>query len=460
MDNMTEGKVASKIFNFTLPLLLGNIFQQLYNVVDSVIVGQFVGKEAIAAVGLSFPVMFLIIALVMGATMGATVMVAQFFGAKKFDLLKRTISTTYIFLFIFSFVVMVSGFLLTPFMLKILSTPKDVFERAEIYMRVIFLGMPLLFGYNSLAAILRGIGDSKTPLYLLILSTIVNIILDLIFVIYFKLDVGGAAIATVIAQGISFFVGVFFITKRNALFDLKGSFVFDGEIFAKSISIGLPSGIQQIMVGIGAMLLTKIVNRFGTDILAAYTAVTKIDAFATMPAMNFGMAISTFVGQNLGAGKIDRIYKGVKSTLWMTAVTCIFISSIIVAFPDFLVSLFNRDRIVIEAGSEYLRIVGFFYITFAIMFVFNGVLRGAGDTVVPMIATIISQLVFRVPTAAFLSDMIGPRGIWWAMPIAWGAGMMFSFVYYRIGKWKNKKIRLKEVEKEKLIEEMEELESL
>ncbi len=455
MQDMTRGEIGKKILRFTLPLLLGNLFQQLYNMVDSIVVGQFVGKEAIAAVGVSFPIMFLIIALVMGATMGTTVLVSQFFGAKNFEMLKKTISTAYIFLFIFSFVIMITGVFTTPLILKILSTPSDVFTRAKTYMLIIFLGIPLLFGYNSLAAILRGLGDSKTPLYLLIISTFVNIGLDLLFVIVFKLDVGGAALATVIAQGISFFLGFFFLSKRNELFNLKNKLIFDWEIFKKSVSIGLPSGIQQIMVGVGAMLLTKIVNGFGTDVLAAFTAVTKIDAFATVPALNFGMAISTFVGQNLGAGKIERIKEGVKSTLLMTLFISMTTSIIIVLFPEFLISLFNRDKVVINLGSEYLRIVGFFYFTFAVMFVFNGVLRGAGDTIIPMFATVVSQFLLRVPAASLLSKIWGTKGIWWGMPIAWGAGMAFSFAYYKTGKWKKRKIGFKDIEKVDIMEELE-----
>jgi len=452
---MTEGGIGSKIFNFTLPLLLGNIFQQLYNMVDSIVVGQFIGKEAIAAVGVSFPIMFLLIALIMGATMGTTVLVAQFFGAKNFQALKRTISTAYIFLFVTSIVVMVLGFVLTTSILKLLGTPADVFNNAKTYMLIIFAGLPFLFGYNSLSAILRGLGDSKTPLYLLIISTIINIFLDLLFVITFKLGVGGAAFATIIAQGISFVLGIYFLNKRNELFSLKNRFVFDWDIFKKSLSIGLPSGVQQVMVSVGMMLLMSIVNRFGTEVLAAYTAATRIESFATMPAMNFSMAISTFVGQNLGAKKHERIKKGVRSTLLMTLVISFVISFFILTFPEFLISLFNRDSRVISVGKEYLRIVGFFYFTFAIMFVFNGVLRGAGDTIVPMLATVFSQFVLRVPISAYLSGIWGTKGIWWGIPIAWWSGMIFSFVYYKIGNWKNKVIRLEEVKKEEVLEELE-----
>lgn len=453
MIDMTEGAIGRKIFRFTIPLFMGNIFQQLYNMVDSIIVGQFVGKEAIAAVGMSFPVMFLVIALMMGATMGLGVLISQFFGAKNFKSLQRTIATGFIFASIFSFFIMAFGLLFTDSILRFLATPADVFDRASSYMRIIFLGMPLLFGYNFLAAVLNGLGDSKTPLMFLIIATCINIVLDLLFVIVFNWDVMGAAIATVIAQGVSFLFGLIFLLNNNKIFSFnKDSFVFDFDIFVKSIKIGIPSGIQQLIVAFGIMVLVKIVNYFGTNVLAAYTAATRIESFAMMPIMNFSMAISTFVAQNLGAGKIDRINKGVKSTLIMVLSISFVTTMLIMIFAPFVISLFNRDPIVIEIGTEYLRIVPIFYFVFAIMFVFNGVLRGAGDTVVPMFSSLISQLLLRIPAAYFLSKIWGHRGIWFGIPAAWFFGMGFSFVYYKIGKWKTRRLVKPPLEEETFIE--------
>jgi putative MATE family efflux protein len=453
MIDMTKGNIPLKIIRFTIPLLVGNIFQQLYNVADTVIVGQFVGKEGMAAVGVAFPIMFLLIALVMGATMGTTVLISQFFGAKDIKNLKRTISTAYILLFGSSIIVMFLGIISRSLLLDLLKTPVEIRKDASIYLLVIFTGTPFMFGYNGLSAILRGVGDSKTPLYLLIVSTVLNILLDLLFVILFGWGVTGAAIATVISQGVSFFLGIYFLHKKNSIFNIEGKLVFDRQIFMQSIKIGMPSGIQQIMISIGSMALMNIINRFGTDTLAAFTAATRIEAFAIMPAMNFGIAITTFVGQNLGARQLERVKSGVKSTIFMTLSLSIVTSILLMVFAKFLVSIFTTDPLVIRLGREYFMIVAPFYFTFALMFVFGGVLRGAGDTVVPMFSSIISQFLLRVPASAILSNLWGTRGIWWGIPIAWWFGMLFSFTYYKIGKWKEK--RAIDFKKEEIIEELE-----
>ncbi|MGC8764523.1 MAG: MATE family efflux transporter [Brevinematia bacterium] len=457
MIDMTEGNIPLKILRFTIPLLLSNVFQQLYNIVDAIIVGQFVGKQGIAAVGVSFPVMFLLIALVMGATMGTTVLISQFFGAKDIENLKKAISTTYIVIFVLSIVMTITGILSSSLLLNILGTPADVRESSRTYLLIIFSGITFSFGYNGLSAILRGLGDSKTPLYLLIFATFINIFLDLLFIIPFKMGVAGAALATIIAQGFSFLTGIIFLHKKNPVFNLKGRIVFDSNIFKKSLSIGIPSGIQQIMVSIGAMALMNIVNRFGTDTLAGFTAATRIESLATMPAMNFSMAVTTFVGQNLGAKKMERVKKGVKSALLMTLGVNLFISALIIAFPKYLISLFNRDPMVVKIGKEYLYTVGPFFFTFAIMFIFNGVLRGAGDTFIPMFSTIFSQVILRIPASAYLSKLLGTKGIWWGIPIAWLFGMLFSFTYYKIGNWKKKGITAAIYEKEEILEDLEKL---
>lgn len=439
MRDLTQGNEIKLIFYFSLPMLIGNIFQQLYNTVDSIIVGKFIGKDALAAVGASFPIIFLLVSLVMGISMGFTVLIAQYYGAKELGNVKKTIHTGFIFLFIASLSLTVIGLLVSGPILRLLKTPSEIFVSARNYLNIIFLGMLVMFGYNSLSAILRGLGDSKTPLYFLIISTIANIILDLLFVIVFRWGVEGAAWATVIAQGVSFVLAFLYLNRSHELFrlDLK-KLTFDREIFFLSFKIGLPSGIQQMLVATGAMALTRIVNSFGTDTIAAFTAAGRIDSFASMPAMNLSAALSAFVGQNLGAEKPERVKKGYLAALFISLLFSLTTTAVVFLFGPALIGLFNSDPGVITIGAQYLRIVGVFYIIFSTMFVTNGALRGAGRTIIPMFSTVLSLWLIRVPVSSYLASRIGTDGIWWGVPAGWTMGALLSLGYFSTGKWKQR----------------------
>ncbi len=442
MKNMTEGSIFKNIIYFSIPMLLGNIFQQFYNVVDSIVVGRFIGKDALAAVGAGFPVMFLVIALIIGATMGSMVLVAQFFGAKDHENLAKMVDTTYIFLFFMSLAACVVGLLFSKNILLLLGTPSEIMRDAKLYMDIMFIGMPMMFGYNGLSAVMRGVGDSKTPLYLLIAASVINIILDLLFVVVFKWGIAGAAWATVISQGFSFLGGMILLHLKKSILAIRiGQMTFNNRLFIRSIQIGIPSGIQQMAVAFGLMALTRIVNGFGTNALAAFTVAGRIDSFAMMPAMNFSIALSTFTGQNIGAGRIDRVKKGVTVTMLISSIVCVFITILIISFKKQLILLFNNDPLVVAIGMEYLFIVSIFYIVFSVMFVYNGALRGAGDTLIPMIVTIMALWAVRVPASYLLSRTMGTAGIWWGIPIAWMIGAAMSFAYYQTGTWK-KKVKL------------------
>ncbi len=296
-----------------------------------------------------------------------------------------------------------------------------------------------MFGYNSISAILRGLGDSRTPLVLLIISAFINICLDLLFIIVFKWGVWGAAFATVIAQGLSFLGGILYLQRINPLFKVNYlKLRFDREIFVNSIKIGLPTGVQQMMVAAGMMALTRIVNHFGTDAIAAFTAAGRIDSFAMMPAMNLSMAMSTFVGQNIGAGKHDRVNAAIKTGMLMSLIIAGIISVAVITFSQPLLRLFTTDLAVIAIGRDYLLIVGGFYIAFMMMFIFNGALRGAGDTMIPMLITLCALWLIRVPVSAILSERIGTNGIWWGIPVAWVFGAVFSGLYFASGRWRRK----------------------
>ena len=330
MQDLTTGKEGKLIFQFAAPMLLGNIFQQLFSVVDSVVVGNFIGKEALAAVGASFPVIFMMISMIIGIVMGTTVVISQYFGAKDFAKVKRAIDTMYIFSTVAGIITTVAGLILAEPLLRLLGTPAEIMPQALQYLRIYFSGIIIFFGFNGTSAVLRGLGDSKTPLYFLIIATIANIILVLLFVAVFKWGIAGAAYATLLANGIAFGLAIYWLNKTHKLIRIAMTGLnFDREIFSQSIRIGLPTGIQQTLVAIGGMALLSIVNTFGTNVLAGYSVASRLDNLAMIPAMSFSQALSTFVGQNIGAKKIERIRKGLISTIKMsgivTIVTTLFI---------------------------------------------------------------------------------------------------------------------------------------
>ena len=439
MKDLTTGNEARLIFNFALPMLIGNVFQQLYTSVDGIIVGRVLGKGALAAVGISFPVTFLLISLIMGVAMGTTILIAQYYGAGEMKKVKRTIDTAYIFLAVASLIITVVGLLLSGPILTLLKVPADVYPLAKQYLNIIFIGITAMFGYNSISAILRGLGNSKTPLYFLIIATLMNIGLDLLFIIVFKWGVAGAAWATIIAQAFSFLIGIVYLNRTHELFRFNlREMKFDREIFSLTFRIGLPNGIQHVMLSAGFMTLFRIVNEFGTAVTAAYTAATGIDSFASMPAMNLSMAVSSFVGQNLGANKPERVKRGHLAALGMSVAISLVMTAVAILLRKELISLYNMDPEVIYHGSRYLLIVGSFYVVFSVFFTTNGVLRGAGDTLTPLISTILSLWLIRVPAAALLSQKLGPDGIWWAGPVGMVTGMVFTVLYYRSGRWKKK----------------------
>jgi len=443
MKDLTQGGETRTIIAFALPMLIGNVFQQFYNMVDSVVVGNFVGTTALAAVGTAFPVIFLMISLVMGLTMGTMVLVSQYFGAKDEARVRATVDTGYITLFWMGLVMSIVGVLTTDALLTLLKVPADVFPEASAYLRIIFSGLLAMFGYNAISAVLRGLGDSKTPLYLLMAASLLNIVLDLLFVVAFGWGVPGVAWATVVSQGASFLGGLIWVNKKNRLVSLDvRHLVFDRQIFKHSLRIGLPSGIQQTMVSLGMMALTRIVNGHGTATIAAFSAASRLDSFASMPAMNLSQAISTFTGQNMGAGKTERVKRGHLSAVIIGGAISIAVGAAVIIFGKPLMGMFTRDAEVMAIGARYLTIVGATYLLFSTMFINNGVMRGAGDAFIPMINTILALWVVRIPCAILFSVYLGmgADGIWWSVPAGWLMGATFSTWYYLGGRWKRKAV--------------------
>ncbi len=441
MRDLSVGKESSVIFRFALPMLLGNVFQQMYTIINSIIVGNFVGKQALAAVGASYPLIFTLISIVMGIAIGATIIIAQYFGARDIKNVIRTIDTLFVFLFFASIIVTFAGILLSKPIFRLIKLPPDILPLAISYFKIYMLGSIFSFGFNGISAVLRGMGDSKTPLYFLVISTVLNILLDLLFVLVFKWGVQGVAYSTVISQAVAFILAVIYLNRTHEIIDLTWRKpVFDREILNKSLKIGFPVGFQQAFVALSMLAMYWLVDRFGTDAAAAYSVVFRIDSIASLPAMNFAMALSAFVGQNLGARKPERVRHGLLSTFLMTAAISIGISLIGIFFAGPVMRLFTKDLGVIMIGKEYLQIVTGFYVLFSTMFVVGGVMRGAGDTFIPMLITFFALWIVRIPVGYFMSEKWGYHGIWWAIPIAWAVGLSLSFMYYSTGIWKKKAV--------------------
>lgn len=422
-------------------MLMGNVFQQLYNVVDTIVVGKALGKDALAAVGASFPLIFILISFVVGIAMGSTVVISQYYGARQMDKVKKAIDTLNIFMFFAAIFLTFFGRWASSYIFKMIDLPEAATLQAVNYFNVYAFGFIFFFGFQGTSAILRGLGDSKTPFYFLILSTLTNIGLDVLFVFGFGWGIKSVAAATVIAQGIAFVAIEGYLNRYHSFLDFNPmKMKFDKEMFRKSLKIGLPAGVQQTFVSIGFLALYRIVNGFGTSTIAAYAVAMRIDAFAALPAMNFSAALSTFTGQNIGAGRMERVVTGLKATLSMIAVVALSVTTLALLFANPLMHAFTSDPEVIKVGIEYIYIVSPFYLVFSCMFVLMGLLRGAGDTMFTMFMSIISLWVIRIPVSYWLSGIYGTKGIWWGIPVAWGVGIIISTFYYLSGRWKTKAV--------------------
>ncbi len=444
MRDLTQGRIGYGILFFSIPMLIGNVFQQFYNVVDSLIVGNFLGKSSLAAVGATFPVNFVLLSMVFGISIGISVILSHYYGAKDFKHLKKAVDVMILFNLITGIILTFIGYFFAKYIFLLLNLPEELLQTSVKYFRIYILGICFVLLYNGYSSILRALGDSKTPLYFLVFSTILNVILDYSFVVFLKWGISGVAYATVISQVLTLIMLIIYIKQFKDLhiFGFK-NFSFDFTILKKSLKIGLPTGLQQTFVSLGMMALMRFINQFGTDTVAAYTVASRLDSFAMMPAMNFSSALSTFVGQNIGAGRTDRVKRGYNTTLFMSGLVSITVTLIFILFGKYLLGFFTNDRIVIGIGYQYLKIVGSFYILFSCMFITHGLLRGVGITLIPMFITLFSLWIFRIPMAYFLSKPLfnlGSDGIWWAIPIAWFFGFIASLIYFNKSKWREKRL--------------------
>ncbi len=444
MQDFTKGTPWKLLLQFSIPMLIGNVLMQLYNVVDAYIVGNYIGTNALEAVGASMPLIFALVSFTIGIATGCTIIISQYFGAKDLVKVKQAIDTTTIFVALAAILLTIIGILLCNPLLRLVSTPEHVFGWARTFFIISMLGVLPLFGINCFSAILRGLGDSKTPLYFLIISSILNIMLVMLFVPVLGWGIAGAAWATIIAETITVVALILWLNRIHPIIHISlRNISFDFGIFRNSIRIGLPNGIQQMLVAVGMMAMLKIVNEFdqiSQGVLAAYSVAGRIDTLASAPAMTFSIAIAAFVGQNIGAQKPYRVRYGLYAALGMSVLITVVVSIIVIVFGHSIIHAFAKDAsdAVIDIGYRYLLIVGSFYIVFNSMFVINGVMRGAGDTLIPMLITLLSLWIIRIPVASILSKYIGSDGIWWSIPIGWVVGAILAYWYYRSGKWKTK----------------------
>ena len=438
--DLTEGKVWKVIVRFALPLLVGNLLQQFYNITDSIIVGQFLGKEALAAVSASFFIYYFIISLVIGVGSGTTVVISQLFGAKQYQKVQLAFSSFFIFMLVGGIILSIAGIIFAEPVFRLTNTPEEVIPQAVAYFRIYIGGTFLFVTFNSIISILRGVGESVRPMLFILITTVLNIAFDLLFILVFKWGIEGAARATVVSQGIGMCIALAYVNNTHPLLSIKKQdMLFDWKLFKESLKIGLPTSVQQCAIALGLIALLGIVNSFVTNTLTAYGAAGKIDTIITQAILTLSGALAAFCGQNIGAGRLDRVKKGVQFTMYTNIALGLLTFAAVYLFGNEMMRIFTKDIDVVAIGKEYLLIIGGFFIVHGALNVYNGALRGAGDTLFPMITSLICLWLIRIPLAYYLSSWLGRNGIWWAIGISITIGLIVTFVYYKIGFWKRRR---------------------
>lgn len=446
-QDMTVGNPSKALLKFALPMLLGNIAQLLYSTVDSIIVGKYVGDLALGAIGVSGPIVNMFLILFMAVGTGVTVMVAQYFGAKDFEKLGTSIGNSITLILISVIVITGAGIPLSAPLLRITNTTADIFDMAHAYLVIMFIGA---FGngfYNIISGILRGLGESVFPLLVLLGTTVVNIVLDLLFVCVFDMGVAGAAWATIIAQTLSALVCLIKLFMMKDIVKLNLKMLKPVGFYTKKIIVlGLPSGIAQGILFVSILFVQSLINSMGSMVVATTTAVMRVDSFAMLPCQTFSMAASTFTGQNMGANRMDRVRKGTKAVVLMSLVASVTLVTLLLIFGKFALGWFTETQAVIDLGYRMICIMSVAYVVMAFMQGFSGVMRGAGDTMASMWITLCINVVVRIPTAYILAHFTkspewptgSPDAIYGSMVVAWVVGAIITIAYYCTGRWKKK----------------------
>lgn len=428
---MTEGSIWKPIIYFSIPMLLSNVFQQLYNSVDSIIVGRYVGSDALAAVGSSSSIINLLVGFFMGLSLGSGVIISQSYGANDKDSVEKAVHTSISMTVIAGILLTVVGVYFTPLILKLMGTPDSVFKESVVYLRIYFYGIITVMLYNVGGAILRAVGDSKTPLYVLIFSSILNIILDIIFVKYLSWGISGAAWATIISQGLSAVLVLIILAKSDKIYKLSiKKLTLYKKSLEKIVSIGLPSAFQNAAISLSNVIIQGSINSFGALAMAGCSSYQKVEGFALMPIMSFSMAISTFVGQNVGANRYDRVLKGTKYTMIMSIISIISISIVMYIFSPSIISIFSSDPEVIEFGVKMQRTIVPFYFLLTITHIISGMLRGIGKTLIPSLSMIFGWCLLRmiwITVALNINHNI--KLVFIAYPITWSVSTIILIIY-------------------------------
>lgn len=447
-ENLITQPPARTLFFFALPMIIGNLFQQFYNMADSIIVGKLVGEDALAAVGASYSFTTVFIMIALGGGIGASVLTSQYLGAGRYREMKSSVYTFLITFAVLSTILAVLGFFVNPTVLRLLKTPDNIMNDAILYLQIYFVGLPFMFMYNILSANFNALGRSKIPLYLLIFSSVLNIVLDWWMVGSLNLGVSGAAIATVIAQGIAAVISFVILMHVLSTYKVEGNVErFSVDIFMTGAKIAIPSIIQQSIVSIGMLLTQPAVNQFGSSAIAGYLAGSRLESLCIVPMLATGNAMSTFTAQNLGAGKPERVQQGYHAAYGITIAFGVVILVISQLFYAPILSAFmeqGESAVAFETGTAYFRFVGFFFSFFGFKAITDGILRGAGDIKIYMFANLVN-LAIRVAVAQMCSPIWGIHLIWCAIPMGWTANYLISYFWYRRGHWKkNRLIRVKD----------------
>ncbi len=441
--DMTKGSPVRLILTFSIPLIIGNIFQQFYNMVDSIVVGNFVGANALGAVGACSSLNWLFFSLSSGLGIGIGVIVSQFYGAKRFDQVSATIANSFYVLVSTALVVSVLCFAITPAVLRLLNTPDDIINDSIIYMRTTCIGIVAISLYNGISSILRALGDSKTPLYFLILSSICNVLLDLLFVIAFGWGVFGVAFATIISQALSAVVSLIYSIKKIPYFRLtKEQMKPNFSIIKTSYRLGVPIALQSSMIAISCVVLQSVVNRFGSTVVSAFTITNRIEQLINQPYNSLGTALTTYAGQNIGAGDTGRVKLGFKKSIYIVAIFSAIMIPIMFVFGKNIAGLFVKETDVIELGASALRITSVCYFFLGMIYIPRGILNGCGDAAFSMINGL-TEVVCRLLFSSVLTKIpkIGYWGIWITTGLTWLCVSIVCLLRYASGKWKQKAIK-------------------
>ena len=436
--DMTTGKPWKKLLLFTLPLLVGNVFQQLFSTVDAIMLGSFVGDHALAAVGSTMSIFFLVMVLMMGISMGAGVMVAQYFGAKKRENLSHTIGTCITLTAILGLVIIIAGPLFARRLLVFMNTPPEILDYAATYINILLLGVLGMSYFNMLSGILRGVGDAFSPLKYLIFASLLNIVLNYLFIGVLGWGMAGAAFGTVLTQHISALLCLRRLMKMKDMFEIGFKFLVPKKEYVRQVmKLGLPTGLSQAVFAIAMMVVQPLANRFGYMFLAANIIVMKVDGFVMMPNFSFGNAMTVFAGQNMGAGKVDRVAQGTKECILMAAGVAFIMVMGILLFGRQIAGLFTQTEYVLDMSVRFIRILAFGYLAFSVCMVLWGTIRGSGDAITPMWASLLNTALIRVPLAYLLVHILDdPVALIYSLLISWTTITILSGVSYRIGRWR------------------------